>query len=226
MNRPPSDQEPYWTGSERRRQRVESVANARCEGVVVLEDIFDPHNAAAVFRSADAFGFHHVALVFQKQRPFNPYKIGKTVSSSANKWLNFEAFDCAERALHAFRERGFTNIATSPEPGAQCLVTCDLTSVKPAIWLGNERDGLSARVLEGADLRIRIPMVGMVESFNLSVSAAILLYEIYRQRSVAGIDAYLLPPKTRQQITRRLLDRALPRRWRRIRKEFGPTQTD
>ena len=67
----------------------------RHQGIVVLEDIHDPHNAAAVWRSADAFGFGKIYLIFDQEVKFNPKKVGKETSGSANKWLDFEMFNSA-----------------------------------------------------------------------------------------------------------------------------------
>ena len=71
-----------------RRGKISKVIERRQEGVIVLEDIHDPHNAAAVWRSCDGFGFQKVYLIFEKEKVFNPKKIGKASSSSANKWLD------------------------------------------------------------------------------------------------------------------------------------------
>jgi len=75
---------------EERQNKIQRVIEQRQEGVIVLEDIHDPYNAAAVWRSADGFGFQKVYLVFEKEKTFNPKKIGKASSSSANKWLDLK----------------------------------------------------------------------------------------------------------------------------------------
>ena len=82
--------------TNRRLQKIQAVAKSRQNGVIVLEDIHDPHNAAAVLRTADAFGIQKIYFIFNKQERFNPRKIGKATSSSANKWLDFEVFTSAK----------------------------------------------------------------------------------------------------------------------------------
>ena len=74
---------------ERQAKLDRVVQNRQRDIVLVLEDIYDPHNASAVFRSCDIFGIQHIHLVFDKQAPFNPKKIGARSSASANKWLDF-----------------------------------------------------------------------------------------------------------------------------------------
>ncbi len=75
-----------------RLAKLQAVGARRQEGVIVLEDIYDPHNAQAVFRTAEVFGFQRIALIFDKQKAFDPKRVGKLSSSSANKWLDFMIF--------------------------------------------------------------------------------------------------------------------------------------
>ena len=87
-----------------RQRKIELVKNNRHEGIIVLEDIHDPHNAAAVWRSADCFGFGKVYLIFDQEKTFNPKKVGKASSSSANKWLDFEIFHSTAEAYAKLKE--------------------------------------------------------------------------------------------------------------------------
>lgn len=73
----------------------------------MLEDIHDPHNAEAVLRTCDVFGVQHVHLVFARQAPFNPRKLGKSTSSSANKWLDFTLHTSVQACLLGLRANGF-----------------------------------------------------------------------------------------------------------------------
>ena len=188
-------------------QRFREVAEGRQQGVVVLEDIHDPHNAEAVFRSCDAFGFQRVCLIFDQEEPFDPRRVGKLSSSSANKWLDFDIYDSATTCLDALHEDGYEVVATVAEGDADSIFEADLTASRIAVMLGNENRGLSAEAVTLADRRLTIPMAGMVRSLNLSVTAAIALYEVTRQRRQAGFEEYLLPPDEQEALRQRLADR-------------------
>lgn len=97
---------------ESRQEKIERVIENRREGVVVLEDIHDPHNAGAVCRSCDAFGWQKVYLIFDKEKQFNPKRIGKASSSSANKWLTFKIFKSTKECFEELKKDGFEIYAT------------------------------------------------------------------------------------------------------------------
>jgi len=169
--------------SENRAEKIERVLKKRHEGIIVLEDIHDPHNAAAVWRSADAFGFGKIYLIFNKEVKFNPKKIGKETSGSANKWLDFEIFSSAEECFQKLKEQGYKIYATVLDKEARDLSLSDFRyQKKVAIVLGNEHRGLSEEAIKMADEKIYIPMLGMVQSLNLSVTAGICMWEYVRQR--------------------------------------------
>ncbi len=188
-------------------RRYREVAEGRQRGVVVLEDIHDPHNAEAVFRSCDAFGFQRVCLIFDEEEPFDPRRVGKLTSSSANKWLDFEVYESAQACLDELHRDGYEVVATVAAGEAEVIFEAELTAPRTAVMLGNENRGLSAEAIALADRRVTIPMTGMVRSLNLSVTAALLLYEVTRQRVRAGIDAYLLSPAEREALQKRLGER-------------------
>lgn len=165
-----------------RKQKIEKMIANRQEGIIVLEDIHDPHNAAAIWRSADAFGFQKIYLIFENERKFNPVKIGKTSSSSANKWLSFETFESTEECLKKLKNDGFLIYATVLDKEAKTIDKTIFKEEKVAILLGNEHSGLSKKAIKMADEKVYISMKGMVQSLNLSVTAAIVMYEIDRQR--------------------------------------------
>ena len=165
-----------------RQEKIERMIERRQEGVIVLENIADPHNAAAVWRTADAFGFQKIYLVYSKEPLINPKKIGKASSSSANKWLSFKVFKNIEECYAELRKDGYKIYATVLDEEAKKLNEIKFIEKKTAIVLGNEHRGLSEEAIKGADVKIYIPMKGMVQSLNISVTAAILMYEIDRQR--------------------------------------------
>ena len=196
--------------TEARRQRVHQVVSNRQQGVVVLEDVYDPHNAAASFRSVEAFGFQRVCLIFEQEEPFNPRREGKSTSASANKWLDFCIYDSTERCLLDLKEEGYELIATVVDPGAESIYEARFENPKIALLFGNEHRGLSPKAVEMADRRVTIPMVGMVRSLNLSVTVALFLYEVTRQRQLRGMERYRLSVSEQERLIRDFLERASP----------------
>lgn len=170
--------------SEKRLARITHVVARRQHGlVVVLEDIHDPHNAEAIFRSCDAFGVQDVCLIFDSHDPWNPQTIGKQSSSSANKWLSFTSSHSTKTCLQELKKKGYTLIGTVLDVNAQNLHSYDFTRHKKiALIVGNEHRGLSQDARSLCDALVHLPMRGMIESFNVSVATALFLFEITRQR--------------------------------------------
>jgi len=171
-----------------RQQKIKKIIDNRQEGVIVLENIADPHNAAAVWRSADAFGFQKIYLVYSKEKAINPKKIGKASSASANKWLSFKIFKNIDECYEKLRKDGYKIYATVLDKEAKEIRETRFCQRlqrgkgKIAIVFGNEHQGLSDEAIKGADEKTYIPMRGMVQSLNISVTAGIVMYEIDRQR--------------------------------------------
>lgn len=176
--------------TDERLNRINTVVANRQLGAVVFEDITDPHNAAAVFRTCDAYGVQDVYLIFDKEPAFNPKKIGKASSSSANKWLTFHIFDSTKECLEVVSSKKHI-IATAIDEDATSIFETDFTKPTTALLFGNETRGLTTTALSFADETVYIPMRGMVESLNLSVTAATCLFEMTRQRSIKNISAQL-----------------------------------
>jgi tRNA (guanosine-2'-O-)-methyltransferase len=168
--------------SLRRLARIKKVAESRQQGIIVLENISDPHNAAAVLRTADAFGFQKVYFIFEKGKKFNLKKIGKVSSASANKWLDFEVFTSTKQCFSKLKRQGYTIVATVLDAKAKSIFITKFTNPKIALCFGNEHAGLSSKAIELSDTHIYIPMQGFVQSLNLSVTVAICMYEMSRQR--------------------------------------------
>ncbi len=190
-----------------RVQKINNVVSLRQQCVVVLEDIHDPHNAEAVFRSCDAFGIQKVCLIFVNEKKFTPKKVGKSTSASANKWLDFKTYTSTEECLIELKSQGYEIIATSLDLNSESLFETKFKSVKIALMFGNEHSGLSDTALRLADKKIKIPMSGMVQSLNLSVTTAICLYELTRQRKSVGIEKYSLPEQEKKRLIKEFLDK-------------------
>ncbi len=175
------------TITDKRRQRFETVIRRRQTSLtIVLENVWDPHNVSAILRSADAVGIHTVHLLYTVEDPPNLLKHGKQSSASAKKWLETVVHSDVDACFSSLRAKGFSIYASHLTREAVGLHSIDFT--KPtAIILGNENRGVSDEACERADGVYFIPMMGMVESLNVSVAAAVSLYEALRQRNAAGL---------------------------------------
>jgi len=158
------------------------LAQRQPDLTVVMENIHDPHNVSAVFRTCDAVGVARVDLLYTVE-PFP--RIGKKSSSSANKWLDRRRFTSTGECFDTLRREGFRIFATKIGPGTTPLYDVDLTG-RVAFVFGNEHRGVSEEAASAADAAVSIPMMGMIESLNVSVAAAVCLYESLRQRLAAG----------------------------------------
>ena len=166
-----------------RLQRLRRVLARRQDDVtLVLDNVHDAHNASAVLRSADGFGVGRIVLLYMN-RPIP--RLSKGVSGHTRKWMQIDRYDDPEACLTALRARGERVVATHLATGAASHLAVDWTG-PIAIVLGNEHEGCSPAMLAGADASVAIPMQGMAQSFNVSVAAAILLAELYRQRLARG----------------------------------------
>ena len=170
--------------TEKRKNKIISVINSRQPSLrVVLENIHDPHNVSAIFRTCDAAGVPEVSLVYYKE-PFP--KIGKKSSASAFKWVEREKYKSIDECYESLRNKGFIIYASSISSESINLYDLDFTK-KSAIVLGNEHRGVSEEAANLADKKFLIPMHGMVQSLNVSVAAAVILYEALRQRMGKGM---------------------------------------
>ncbi len=206
--------------TQRRIEKFTRIASLRdLDAAVVLEDIHDPHNAAASFRSCDAFGIQNVHIVFEQEKPFNPKREGKKTSGHTNKWLDFHLHSGTKAAIRALKEQGYTLIATKVDPAGTPLPSLDLSSIeRPAFVFGNEHRGISEEMAAAADRLVWLPMLGLAESFNLSVSVALTLNEYFNQKRLRRppVPAGRIPAPERAPTDPAELDTAhaeLLRRW-------------
>ena len=179
--------------TERRRAKLEEVARHRQPDLtVVVEDVHDPHNVSAMLRSCDAAGVLQVQLVYTVDTfP----RIGGKSSASAGKWISTRRFRSIEECYGQLRREGFTIWATRIGEKSRSLYDLDFTS-KTAVVFGNEHRGVSEAASDGADGLLQIPMVGMIQSLNVSVACAVTVFEALRQRMHApGWDTPKLSPQ-------------------------------
>ena len=151
--------------------------------VVVTESIEKPGNLGTILRSADAARVSAVIVCDRTTDIHNP----NVVRASTGTMFSVPIAEAtSEEALAWLREKGFRILAATPH-AEKLHFEVDLTG-NVAIALGAEQYGLTARWMDGAELRVRIPMLGLADSLNVSAAATILLYEAVRQRIAAGID--------------------------------------
>lgn len=183
------------------------MAAQRQRAVVVLEDVFDPHNAAAVMRSCDAFGVQRVCLCFERERGYDPLDLDTRVSCSAHRWLDFDVHRSTVACLEALKAEGYTLVATvaGGGEGVESIFKARLDEPRIALMFGHEKRGLSEAAVTLADRRVTVTMRGIVRSLNISVTAGICLFELARQREALGMDRFLFDDTERAALESRLL---------------------
>lgn len=163
--------------SERKKRFEEIIAFRTKHIAVVLEDIYQPHNASAVLRSCDLTGVQDIHIIENK----NQYNVNPQVDMGSSKWLNLHYYsDSDNNTLAAYKklkDNGYTIVATTPHKDAQDLNSLNIDN-KTAIVFGTELTGLSDIAINNADEFLKIPMYGFTESYNISVSAALTLYTL------------------------------------------------
>ena len=167
-----------------REEKVRRVLGFRQKSLtLVLSNIHDPHNVSAIYRSCDAFGVPEVHLHYT-DTAFPT--LGAKSSASARKWVVSRRHKDMQEMVATLKGRGFRLLATSCSPEAKPLHDYDLT-LPTAFILGNEHRGVEEAFGPLVDGEVFIPMYGMIQSFNVSVAAAILLAEASRQRREKGM---------------------------------------
>ncbi len=154
---------------------------------VILENIYQSHNASAVLRSCDCFGILDVHII---ENGYS-FQVSKDIALGSNKWLNLHHYrEKDNNTLSCFKklkDDGYRIIATTPHTN-DCLLQDLPIYDKMAFVFGTELEGLSKEALDHSDEFVRIPMFGFTESYNISVSAAILLYDIISRLHSSVID--------------------------------------
>ncbi len=176
--------------TDERIKRLQTVASNRIRDVIVLENIHDPHNAAAALRNCDAFGIQTVHIIFETEKMFNPEKLGKLTSASANKWLRVRTWESSQNCFTYLKKEGYFIAATALHEKAESFETFQLPSTKTAWVFGNEGFGITETAKKMADTLIYLPMFGFVESLNLSVTVGIVAHMLSAQRRRTGICVY------------------------------------
>jgi tRNA (guanosine-2'-O-)-methyltransferase len=163
--------------------KLRRALERRQPDLTVLADCVNkPHNVSAILRTADAvgiLGIHAVAASGAMRRHH-------MIAGGVKSWVGLTPHASIEAALDALRAEGWRLVAAHPSPTATDFRAVDYTA-KVALIVGAELLGPSPVALAQADVRVGIPMLGLGESVNVSVAAAVILFEAQRQRSVAGL---------------------------------------
>ncbi|MEW6507301.1 MAG: RNA methyltransferase [Bacteroidota bacterium] len=167
----------FLTG--KRLQKIMRAAGARQFSLsIVLENIYDSHNVSAIIRSCDAVGIPKVNLLYTIE---SFPKLNRISSASANKWVQIEKFKSVDECVGSLKKDGFRIYSSILDQNVKSLYELDLTK-KVAIVVGNENRGVSDEMKKQSDETFYIPMKGMIQSLNVSVAAAVSLFEALRQR--------------------------------------------
>jgi len=200
---------------ERLRRLRDVLTRRQPDLTVLLDHVNKPHNFSAILRSCDAVGVLEAHAVL----PEHGLELHDATSAGTRKWMRVHTHPdvgAAQRHLHS---RGFRIVAAHLTEEAVEYTQLDYTR-PTAFLLGAELQGVSERALRGVDALVTIPMMGMVQSLNVSVAAALLLYEARRQRAGAGL--YDAPRLSEEEAGRLLFEWAYPEEAERLRSLGSP----
>lgn len=182
---------------------------------VLADGVRKQHNVSAVIRTCDAVGVAKLHVVLHDDE----FRRHHMVAGGSKRWVGIALHETTEDAFRALRNQGFRMLAAHSGAGTADFKSIDYTQ-PTAIVLGNELNGPTPYAIEQADERISIPMHGLVESLNVSVAAAVILFEAERQRAEAGL--YARPPPAPAEFERTLFEWAHPKIARRCRSQGIP----
>lgn len=178
---------------------------------VVLEDIFQPQNASAVLRTCDCFGIQDVHIIENR----NDFEVDREVAMGASKWLSLKKYNQLEQnsleAIRQLKASGYRIVATSPHINDQELHNFDMNKGKAALVFGSELPGISEIIKNEADEFLKIPMYGFTESFNISVSAAIILHHLTLKMKQDPAIEWNLSQEEQQEIKLEWIRRSIKR---------------
>lgn len=170
-----------FMSAERYARIREMLALRQPDLTVCLEEVHKPHNVAAIVRTCDAVGVHQIHGVWNDKNSMR-----KGTSMGSQIWVKNNRHDSIGSAVKHLKNAGMQVLVTNLSQSAVDFRSVDYT-LPTAIILGQEKDGATQQAIELADTDIVIPMAGMVQSLNVSVAGALVLYEAQRQRSLAGM---------------------------------------
>lgn len=176
-----------------KRELFDRVAAERTQFMtVVLENVYQEHNASAVLRSCDCFGIQTLHVIEKD----NQYKVQRDIALGAGRWVDLYNFNRGENpsldCIRALKDKGYKILATTPHE--RDVSVNDVAIDQPfALVFGTERRGISPEIMALADEYVHIPMYGFTESFNISVSVAIVLNVLRERLEKSSIQWKLTP---------------------------------
>ena len=165
----------YAIISESKQEMYERISKDRTNHItVVLENIYQEHNASAVLRTCDCFGIQELHAIEKN----NQYKVQRDIALGAGRWVDLYNYDQGENptidCINKLKLKGYKIVATTPHEKEITIQQLDI-SQPIALVFGTERKGISQEIIDSADAFVKIPMYGFTESFNISVSVALAL---------------------------------------------------
>lgn len=163
--------------SPSKREMLERISSERTKYLtVVLEDIVKEFNSSAVMRSCDCFGIQELNIIAENQE----FEIQRDIAKGSGNWIDIDSYSGnnspGNQCISSLKAKGYRIIATSPH--AEKTIN-EISIDQPiALVFGTERDGISESIVSHADELVKIPMYGFTESFNISVSAALILNQL------------------------------------------------
>lgn len=166
-----------------RFDRLKDTLNRRQPDLtVVTDEVHKAHNLSAIIRTCDAFAVPMVHAIW----PYDDYRTFRGKAQGSQNWVDVNTYRTTEDAISQLQNKGFKVCVANFSERAIDFRQYDFTQ-PTAIMMGNEKTGVTDTAADMADEHLTIPMLGMVQSFNVSVAAALLLSEAERQRSQKGM---------------------------------------
>jgi tRNA (guanosine-2'-O-)-methyltransferase len=190
--------------SEQRRARLQQVIAGRTAHIrVVLEDVYQAHNASAVLRSCDCFGIQHIHFIENR----NTMRVNDEVAMGSSQWLTIHRHNKSagntEEALSSLKRSGYRIIGVTPHADGYDPMSLPLDQ-PVALVFGTEMKGMSEAASSMADACLAVPMHGFTESLNVSVCAALCMFELTR-RMRTEVPSWRLSGSEREEIYRNWL---------------------
>jgi len=173
--------------TDHRKEVVEQVLNFRTRHItLVLEEIYQPHNASAVIRTCECMGIQDIHFIENEVK----YEVNKRVLKGSHKWIDlikYKEKNAVATCFSHLKSQGYKILVTDPSPDGVSIHDVPIDN-KIALVMGSELQGISAFALSHADMKVHIPMYGFTESLNISVSAAICLSTLISKLHKSEID--------------------------------------